>query len=216
MEDVSQAYMDFTITEEVYGATRDIELIPGGNDIDVTNDNVKEYVQALVKHHMLSSMKDQLSSFLKGFYEVIPQPLLSIFDHREIELVLCGLPNIDKTDWEKNTLYAGGYEGKGDKHKVIKWFWKCVNELDDSDAARLLQFSTGTARVPVQGFKLLQGRDGDVRKFTITSIKLKDSVFPKAHTCFNRIELPLYTSYSQLNRYVTDAIHMELTGFGME
>ena len=80
----------------------------------------------------------------------------------------------------------------------------------------MLQFSTGTARVPVQGFKLLQGRDGDVRKFTITSIKLKDSVFPKAHTCFNRIELPLYTSYSQLNRYVTDAIHMELTGFGME
>ena len=101
-------------------------------------------------------------------------------------------------------------------HKVIKWFWKCIGELDDTDAARLLQFSTGTARVPVQGFKLLQGRDGDVRKFTITSIKLKDSVFPKAHTCFNRIELPIYKNYEQLKRYVTDAIHMELTGFGME
>jgi len=113
-------------------------------------------------------------------------------------------------------LYAGLYESKGEGHKVIKWFWKCIGELDDTDAARLLQFSTGTARVPVQGFKLLQGRDGDVRKFTITSIKLKDSVFPKAHTCFNRIELPIYKNYEQLKRYVTDAIHMELTGFGME
>ena len=71
--------------------------------------------------------------------------MLSIFDHREIELVLCGLPNIDKADWQKNTLYAGMYESKGNKHKVIKWFWKLVDELDDTMAARLLQFSTGTA-----------------------------------------------------------------------
>ena len=162
MEDVSQAYMDFTITEEVYGSTRTIPLVEGGEDMDVTNDNVRDYVQALVKYHMLNSIKDQLSEFLQGFYDVIPQPLLSIFDHREIELVLCGLPNIDKADWRKNTLYAGMYEAKGDAHKVIGWFWKLVNELEDADAARLLQFSTGTARVPVQGFKLLQGRDGDV------------------------------------------------------
>ena len=114
MEDVSEAYMDFTITEEVYGATRTVELIPGGNDIDVTNDNVKDYVNALTKYHMMVSIKDQLSAFLQGFYSVIPQPLLSIFDHREIELVLCGLPNIDRKDWQKNTLYAGLYESKGE------------------------------------------------------------------------------------------------------
>ena len=194
MEDISQAYMDFTITEEVYGATRTIPLVEGGDDMDVTNDNVREYVQALVKYHMLNSIKDQLSEFLQGFYDVIPQPLLSIFDHREIELVLCGefssfqvfnlrssreihfspfyffflltftslttffdyflllllllllvgLPNIDKPDWRKNTLYAGMYESKGDKHQVIQWFWKLVDELEDAEAARLLQFSTGT------------------------------------------------------------------------
>ena len=66
MEDVSQAYMDFTITEEVYGATNTIELVPGGNDMDVDNSNVREYVQALVKYHMLDSIKDQLSEFLQG------------------------------------------------------------------------------------------------------------------------------------------------------
>merc|ERR1712100_745216 len=100
--------------------------------------------------------------------------------------------------------------------KVIKWFWKFVDTLDESDAARLLQFSTGTSRVPIQGFKLLQGRDGDVRKFTITSVKLKDSVFPKAHTCFNRIELPLYENLEQMKHFMLDALQMELTGFAME
>lgn len=186
MEDVSEAFMDFSITEESYGATFVVDLVPGGREKDVDNDNVKEYVQALVKYYMLDRIKDQLSSFLQGFYEVIPQPLLSIFDHREIELVLCGLPNIDKEDWQRNTIYAGQYSEKGSRHKVIKWFWKFVGTLDDSDAARLLQFSTGTARVPVQGFKLLQGRDGDVRKFTITSVKLKESVHPKSVSrCFD-------------------------------
>jgi len=208
--------MDFTITEEVYGASQVVELVEDGGNVDVTNDNVKDYVQELVRYYMLTRIKEQLAAFLKGFYEVIPQPLLSIFDHREIELVLCGMPEIDKADWRKHTEYAGAYESKKDNHKIIKWFWEMVNQLDDSDAARLLQFSTGTSRVPIQGFKLLQGRDGDVRKFTITSVKLKDSVFPKAHTCFNRIELPLYESKEQLKHYVTDAIHMETTGFGME
>lgn len=216
LEDVSCAFMDFTITEEVYGASQVVELVKDGGNVDVTNDNVKEYVQELVRYYMLTRIKEQLAAFLKGFYEVIPQPLLSIFDHREIELVLCGMPEIDKADWRKHTEYAGAYESKKDSHKIIKWFWELVSELDDSDAARLLQFSTGTSRVPIQGFKLLQGRDGDVRKFTITSVKLKDSVFPKAHTCFNRIELPLYESKEQLKHYVTDAIHMETTGFGME
>ena len=180
MEDISSAFMDFSIMEEVYGASHVVDLVPDGRNKDVTNDNVKEYVQALVQYYMLDRIKDQLSAFLRGFYDVIPQPLLSIFDHREIELVLCGLPNIDKEDWQNNTIYAGQYEAKGKKHKVIKWFWQYVNTLDDSDAARLLQFSTGTARVPVQGFKLLQGRDGDVRKFTITHIKVKESIYPKA------------------------------------
>ena len=85
MEDVSQAYMDFTITEEVYGATNTIELVPGGNDMDVDNSNVREYVQALVKYHMLDSIKDQLSEFLQGKPLFVFVLALHIFS-------LCSLP----------------------------------------------------------------------------------------------------------------------------
>ena len=76
----------------------------------------------------------------------------------------------------------------------------------ESDAARLLQFSTGTARMPVQGFKLLQGRDGDVRKFTITHIKVKESIFPKAvsREVFRLRQIPcLFSTVLSLSDYLT-------------
>ena len=173
----------------------------------------------MVRYYLMGRIDKQLSAMLKGFYEVIPSVLLSVFDFQELELVLCGLPNIDLDDWEQNTEYSGDYKRRGRSHKVVKWFWKLVREdkdFSDEERARLLQFATGTSRVPALGFRALQGRDGDIRLFTIESCKLKESVYPRAHTCFNRIELPLYKSYDELKSRTMDAIQMELTGFGME
>ena len=42
-----------------------------------------------------------------GFYDIVPEPLLSVFDFQELELLLHGLPNIDMDDWVKNTDYTG-------------------------------------------------------------------------------------------------------------
>lgn len=45
--------------------------------------------------------------FLLGFYDIVPEALLSIFDFQELELVLHGLPKIDMDDWMANTEYTG-------------------------------------------------------------------------------------------------------------
>ena len=71
-----------------------------------------------------------------------------------------------------------------------------------SEREQLLQFVTGTSGVPAQGFRALQGNDGNIRKFTINSIPEAVSVFPKAHTCFNRIDLPLYDSKKKLQKFM--------------
>ena len=42
------------------------------------------------------------------------------------------------------------------------------------------------------------------------------SVFPKAHTCFNRIDLPLYESKKKLKKFLAMAIQMEATGFDID
>lgn len=105
-----------------------------------------------------------------------------------------------RDDWISYTDYRG-YE-KTDQ--VIEWFWQCIRSWPTERKARLLQFATGTSRVPVNGFKDLQGSDGP-RRFTID--KSGDpSQLPRSHTCFNRIELPPYEDYESLERKLTYAI----------
>lgn len=69
------------------------------------------------------------------------------------QLIVCGLGKIDISDWKSNTRL---------KHctpdsNIVKWFWKAVESFDEERRARLLQFVTGSSRVPLQGFKALQG-----------------------------------------------------------
>ena len=137
-----------------------------------------------------------------------------VFDYQELELLLCGLPTIDVNNWKANTDYVAGYH---QNHRVIQWFWKVVEEFNDEQRARLLQYVTGTARVPVAGFQALQGKDGDVRKFTIKLISSATYSSPIAHTCFNRIDLPDYKNYEQMKMALTFVIQMEIgAGFSIE
>ena len=103
-------------------------------------------------------------------------------------------------DWAKFTDYRG-YEVNDE---VVQWFWKCVRSWPPERKSRLLQFATGTSRIPVNGFKDLQGSDGP-RRFTIE--KSGDpSQLPKSHTCFNRIDLPPYKDYATLEQKLTLAV----------
>lgn len=90
---------------------------------------------------------------------------------------------------------------------------KVIRSWDAEQKSRLLQFATGTSRIPVNGFKDLQGSDGP-RRFTIEKSG-EESQLPKSHTCFNRLDLPPYKSYDALQQKLTWAVE-ETVGFGQE
>lgn len=90
---------------------------------------------------------------------------------------------------------------------------QCVRSWDNEKKARLLQFVTGTSRIPVNGFKDLQGSDGP-RHFTIEKTGDPEHL-PKSHTCFNRLDLPQYRTYEQLVQKLSVAVE-ESVGFGQE
>lgn len=216
VDDVEDLMLDFTTTEDCFGKVEMVPLKKNGDEIDVTNENRSEYVQLILRHHMFECVKSQLSQLLQGFYEVIPPALISIFDFQELELIINGLPQIDVGDWEDSTVYGGAYHKD---HKVIRWFWEIVGQMNQETRARLLQFSTGTSRVPVQGFKAMQSKDGKLNPFTIKAVpisKKSDAPFPVAHTCFNRIDLPVYKGRDIMKQRLMTAIQMEATGFGLE
>jgi len=217
MGDISVMCLDFTATEESMGAHTEIELVEGGAMKAVTNDNVDEYLEANLRYRMMDRTKPQLTELLLGFFDIIPEPAMTILDANELELILCGLPTIDLQDWKENTNYSGYYEGKGRSQQVVRWFWEVVGEeFDQEMKARLLQFVTGTSGVPPRGFSVLQGIDGNIKKFTIHGVDRKVYQLPRAHTCFNRIDLPDYYSKEELSDNLKKAVTMSGVGFGME
>lgn len=162
------------------------------------------------------------------------------FDERELELIISGISKIDVQDWKTHTRLKHCVP---ESPQVI-WFWlvwliiyflflyyytcmysynikkyfQAVESYTEEMRARLLQFVTGSSRVPLQGFKALQGSTGAAgpRLFTIhltTDVPVQN--LPKAHTCFNRIDMPPYDSYQLLYDKLTQAVE-ETCGFAVE
>ncbi|KAJ5637422.1 hypothetical protein N7490_007301 [Penicillium lividum] len=201
--------LTFSVDDEKFGERRTIDLIPGGRDIPVTNENKPQYIELVTEWKIVKRVEEQFNAFMSGFNELIPPDLVNVFDERELELLIGGIADIDVDDWKKHTDYRGYQE----QDEVIQNFWKIVRTWDAEQKSRLLQFTTGTSRIPVNGFKDLQGSDGP-RRFTIE--KSGDPMaLPKSHTCFNRLDLPPYKTHEALEHKMSIAVE-ETLGFGQE
>ncbi|ORZ02266.1 hypothetical protein BCR43DRAFT_465212 [Syncephalastrum racemosum] len=201
--------LTFSTDDDRFGEVVSVDLKPGGSEIEVTEENKREYVNLVTEWRIYKRVEEQFKAFKEGFNQLIPQDLINVFDERELELLIGGIAEIDVDDWKKHTDYRGYTE----QDDVIQWFWKCVRSWDSEKKSRLLQFTTGTSRIPVNGFKDLQGSDGP-RRFTIEKAG-EVTQLPKAHTCFNRIDMPPYKTYDALVAKLSLAVE-ETLGFGQE
>uniref|UniRef100_A0A8C9DXE3 HECT-type E3 ubiquitin transferase n=1 Tax=Phocoena sinus TaxID=42100 RepID=A0A8C9DXE3_PHOSS len=191
--DPTELDLRFVIDEELFGQTHQHELKNGGSEIVVTNKNKKEYIYLVIQWRFVNRIQKQMAAFKEGFFELIPQDLIKIFDENELELLMCGLGDVDVNDWREHTKYKNGYSVN---HQVIQWFWKAVLMMDSEKRIRLLQFVTGTSRVPMNGFAELYGSNGP-QSFTVEQWGTPEKL-PRAHTCFNRLDLPPYESFEEL------------------
>ncbi|XP_073839683.1 E3 ubiquitin-protein ligase Nedd4 isoform X32 [Musca autumnalis] len=199
--DPRQLELTFCVDEDTFGQKSQHELKPGGANIEVTDENKDEYIKLVIEWRFVARVKEQMTAFLQGFGSIIPLTLIKIFDEHELELLMCGIQNIDVKDWRENTLYKGDYH---QNHIIIQWFWRAVLSFPNEMRSRLLQFVTGTSRVPMNGFKELYGSNGP-QMFTIEKWGTPNN-YPRAHTCFNRLDLPPYEGYLQLKDKLIKAI----------
>ncbi|CAM4720697.1 unnamed protein product [Leuciscus chuanchicus] len=202
--------LTFTVNEEVFGQVTERELKSGGSSIQVTEKNKKEYIERMARWRVERGVMQQTEALVRGFYEVVDSRLVSVFDARELELVIAGTAEIDLNDWRSNTEYRGGYH---DGHIVMRWFWAAVERFNNEQRLRLLQFVTGTSSVPYEGFAALRGSNG-LRRFCIEKWG-KITSLPRAHTCFNRLDLPPYPSHTMLYEKLLTAVE-ETSTFGLE
>ncbi|KFG82854.1 TOM1 protein [Metarhizium anisopliae] len=199
----------FSVEDDEFGVTNVFDLVPNGRDVAVTEDNKHEYVRLVVEHKLLSSVKEQMEKFLQGFHDIIPAELISIFNEQELELLISGLPDIDIDDWKSNTEY----QNYTPSSQQIQWFWRAVRSFDKEERAKLLQFVTGTSKVPLNGFKELEGMNG-ISRFNIHRDYGDKDRLPSSHTCFNQLDLPEYESYDMLRAQLHKAITQGSEYFG--
>uniref|UniRef100_A0A8C5A7P5 HECT-type E3 ubiquitin transferase n=1 Tax=Gadus morhua TaxID=8049 RepID=A0A8C5A7P5_GADMO len=201
--------MYFSVDKEILGEITTHDLKEGGGDIQVTEENKEEYIRLVAEWRLSRGVEEQTQAFFEGFNEILPQQYLQYFDAKELEVMLCGMQEIDLADWQRNTILRHYARGA----KQINWFWQLMKEMDNEKRMRLLQFVTGTCRLPVGGFADLMGSNGP-QKFCIERVG-RENWLPRSHTCFNRLDLPPYKSYEQLKEKLMFAIE-ETEGFGQE
>ncbi len=141
----------FSVTEDRFGERVVVGLRPGGAAQGVTEAN-KEDVDLVVAHRIAGRIAEQFRVFIEGLGDVLLLDLLRVFDEHELELLIEGMTEIGMDDWMRFTDYRGFKK----TDRVIEWFWACLCSWPAERKLRLLQFMTGTSRIPVNDFKDLQ------------------------------------------------------------
>ena len=148
-------------------------------------------------------------------YSIIPQETIENFTADQFELLLNGRPFIDIEDWKQFTEYREPYNSD---HYIIKWFWEILSELSQNQLSNLLMFTTGSSRVPLAGFSSLESNRGSSAKFTIEYINYfpNHKNYIKAHTCFNRLDIPCFNNKDELREAILYICNNEILGFGID
>ncbi|KAB0406393.1 hypothetical protein E2I00_001061, partial [Balaenoptera physalus] len=107
--------------------TYQVDLKPNGSEImrPLVGQNVESFgnlaVSLVIQWRFVNRVQKQMNAFLEGFTELLPIDLIKIFDENELELLMCGLGDVDVNDWRQHSIYKNGY---CPNHPVIQWFWK--------------------------------------------------------------------------------------------
>jgi len=190
--------------KDVFGSTISHELIEDGKNIPVTNENRNEYVERYTDFLLNQSTKRQFEAFKSGFDIVTHDSILkNLFRADELELLVCGSKHFNLHELEEATEYDGGYTSDS---PVIGYFWQVVHSMSNEEQRQLLNFTTGSDRVPVGGLAKL--------KMIIAKNGPDSDRLPTAHTCFNVLLLPEYSSLEKTRDRLLKAISYA-KGFGL-
>ncbi|GAA5837163.1 hypothetical protein JCM9279_005604 [Rhodotorula babjevae] len=193
----------FVGTYEAWGETVEEELVEGGRDVAVTEENRKDYVRLLVDFLLSKSVSAQFDAFAEGFHEVCAGSAMSLFKAQELELVVRGSTEALDVDALRGVT---AYEGFSPDEPTIDAFWSTFHAFSPEQQRRLLAFITASDRLPATGtaglsLKLQCAGDDTAR-------------LPSASTCFNTLVLPRYSDRSTVERRLVRAIE-DSEGFGL-
>jgi len=200
--DVTYADLTFTVSYELFDESQTVELVPYGHQCPVTEANKLEYVRLMTKWLLQDRYEPALSSFMDGFTQHINvSKHMRLFSLSELQLLIGGVPDIDIKELLKEATF-GGFVSKSDQ---VEWLSQVLEEFDHEKLSKFLGFVSGCCCMPVDGLKpplmITRMEDGT------------DRSLPKAHTCFNQLVIPRYSSAEVLKERLLYALENASAGF---
>ena len=198
--------------KDVYNHMHNFELVNKGREIPLTN--IDDYIKKRI-NFLVGLYEPFIKEIRDNIYSYFSKEVITSFTSDEFELILNGRPYIDIEEWKIFTEYRQPYN---ENHYIIKWFWEILGNLSQKELSNLLLFSTGSGRVPLGGFAALESNRGNISRFTIEMLPYEKGRknFIKAHTCFNRIDIPLYKNKEEMVEMVKFVANQEILGFGID
>lgn len=184
----------------VYPGT-EIELIPNGYDIDVTDENLQEFVNLIYDNTCGKELYKYGCAFKDGFYSIYQKDIFDALTPSEMCTLIVGegtiitmddlIENVEEYDYEKDS-------------PQIKMLFEIIVEMSNSERSNLIKFITGCERLPIGGLKNLHP------KLTIARKKSEngkdDETLPSVMTCTNYFKLPSYSSKEIMRSKILFAI----------
>jgi len=199
--------LDWTVEYRFMGETIIDELCPNGADTPVTGDNREAYALALCQYLLKDSVAINLNSLVRGFLSVIPRDCMLSLTPKLLEGIIVGQPEIKDSDWDdlRRCVVITNNDGGIGQERVVAHFFEFLKSLDQAHRTELLNFWTGTPRIPAAGF-------GSVYPPIALALTSESNAnrLPQTHVCFNRLDVPLYPTKEILADKMMKAV--KLTG----
>jgi hypothetical protein len=197
----------FAIPKDEIRAEEIYELLPEGADVPVTEENKAEYVSLVTQYMLRGRIEEQIDAFCRGFYGLIPREEITFLEPNELDLLICGVPEVSIADLRANCEFSSPYNST---HPVVLMLFAVLEKWDSEKLAKFLIFVTGSSQVPLGGFAMFSQAGTPIR---VQPGGTKERL-PSAHTCINTLDLPEYEDEDEMQRKLLMAIY-ECSTFGM-
>ncbi len=175
-----------------------IEIVEGGTNILVTNENKHDFVENMCRWRLETSVAQQLDQLKEGFHELIQENDMKDFGAAELRRILNGKQDINIERLRRDAAYAGGYDAGT---RQVQWFWSILEGFDLAQKRSMLKFVTGVSKLPHSDEVVIQ-----LQIVKAGGDKTTDAL-PTSHTCFNQIVFPEYETIVKFEAKLLMALH---------
>lgn len=155
-ESAESLYLDFTYCT---AGNKQVDLIPGGSEIFVTNENVDEYMNLLTDAFRIWNRQQQAQTILSGMVDVLGEPFFWNLDWHALSLKISSCPApFNLEEFVDYFTYTDCDAGTAEVQLLLEY----LDDLPVLGQMHAFEKLTGIMRLPVSGMKdVINQKDTD-------------------------------------------------------